>query len=174
MRLAHFAVLPVTVALVLGLEARRAEAHSVPRLYTALTPSALYDPLQGHALLGGGFLLGLGVDPEVDALLVRGDIFAGFSRGGGGATVGFGGALLYRRVVRQAGGWVWTWALGAGAVASGEDDVVNATFGARGELGVRWRGWLGVTAFAIVGPSLGRGPIPVGTPLGLAIELGAP
>jgi hypothetical protein len=154
-----------------------AEAHSIPRLYAALAPSAAYDPLQARALFGGAFLMGLGVDPERDALILRVDLYAGYGREPRGQQplFGVGAAILYRQVLRASHDVVWTWALGPGVIAVGSDDVGAATFGARAELSVRIWGNLAFTAFALSGPTVGTDVrIPWGTPMGLAIELGAP
>jgi hypothetical protein len=154
-----------------------AEAHSIPRLYGALAPSAVYDPLQGRAFVGGGLLLGLGVDPEVDALLLRIDVYASYGNGPRALQPLFGldGALLYRKVWRKRDGVVWTWALGPAVIAAGGDNLGGGTFGVRGELGVRFYGVVGFTAFAIAGPTVGENVrIPWGAPMGLAIDLGLP
>ena len=154
-----------------------AEAHAIPRLYGALSPSAVYDPLQGRAFVGGGLLLGLGVDPEVDALLFRVDVYASYGNEPRALQplFGFGGTLLYRKVWRKRDGIVWTWALGPAALAAAADNVGGGTVGVRGELGVRFYGVMGFTAFAIAGPTVGDNiRIPWGAPMGLAIDLGLP
>jgi len=155
-----------------------AEAHSIPRLYAALAPSAAYDPLQVRALMGGAFLMGLGVDPERDALILRADFYAAYGKEPRGQQplFGVGAAILYRKVLLRASDQVvWTWALGPGVIAAGNDDVGSATFGVRGELSVRIWGNLAFTAFALAGPTVGQDVrIPWGTPMGLAIDLGAP
>lgn len=154
---------------------RVAEAHSVPRLYASLAPAAAYDPVSGCALSGGGLMLGLGVDPEHDALIVRGDFFGAFVRGAP-TSFGFGSAILYRRVFRASEGVIWTWALGGGALVTLADpDLAWAVAGVRGELGVRFGTNVGISAFALAGPSAGRDVrIPWATPLGIMIEVGAP
>jgi hypothetical protein len=120
-------------------------------------------------------LLGLGVDPEHDAFIMRGDAFQAFARGGAGGF-GFGAAIMYRVVFESNHELVWTWAVGLGALMSiNGDDVVWGTAGVRGELSARLWNTVAFTAFAVTGPAAGLGArLPWGTPIGLAIDVGLP
>jgi hypothetical protein len=165
-----FALLFV-VGLALALPGSRARAHAIPRLYASIGPAAAYDPLQGVGFLGGTLLLGLGVDPERDALLVRVELFAAVGRGDG---VGGGAAILYRAVLSSSDSVLVTWALGLGALAFGDEDA-GVTIGARGELSARLGDHVAFTVFVLTGPCVGElARIPWGLPIGAAIELGLP
>lgn len=169
----------VAIALPLGacavLAPRAAEAHSIPRLYTAFTPSVAYDPLNGCMVGGVGFLLGLGVDPERDALLLRADFFGALTAEHG-RGIGVGSAILYRWVFRSKRDIAWTWALGGGGLVAIDDpEAAWAVVGVRGELGVRLAGVVAFSVFAVTGPSAGRDVrVPWATPIGLSMDLGLP
>ncbi len=171
---------PVGLSLVIGsivplLFERDAGAHSIPRLYAELGPATAWDPVSARAFVGGTFALGLGVDPERDALLTRADFYATWRRDGKLASA-TGGSLLYRRVVRSRDGLVWTVAMGPGVlIAVDEPDLDWATIGVRGELGVRFGNSIGLTAFALTGLVVGSDVrVPIGGPLGVMLEIGAP
>jgi hypothetical protein len=166
----------VLVAVGVALAPTTAHAHSVPRLYAAIGPTTAWDPVAAHVFVGGTVLLGFGVDPERDALLIRSDTFGVWSRQGA-PGIATGASILYRIVLRDDRSGVWTLALGPGALGIlGRDDQALdwGVAGVRGELAVRF-GSVRLCAFALTGVTLGRDArLPVGGPVGIAIDLGAP
>lgn len=175
MRRALIGAIAVPLGAMALLAPRAAEAHAIPRLYTAFTPSVTYDPINGCMLGGVGFLLGLGVDPERDALLLRADLFGALTSMHG-RGIGFGSAILYRWVFRSNRDIAWTWALGGGGLVAIDDpDAMWAVVGVRGELGVRLAGVAAFSVFALAGPAAGRDVrVPWATPIGLSVDLGLP
>ncbi|CAN5535988.1 hypothetical protein BH09MYX1_BH09MYX1_41170 [soil metagenome] len=163
-------------ALVLGslVMASSAEAHAIPRFYASLGPSTAYDPWQARAYYGGGFTLGLGVDPERDAMFFRAELFDTVGRDGDHAP-GSSIAALYRHVLLSDRMLLWTWALGGGTTIVDHGDDITVTVGARGEIGARFSGVVAFTAWVVAGPTAGHDArVPWGMPFGIAIDLGLP
>lgn len=110
----------------------RAEAHSVPRPYLSAGPSFGVDPAHATLLYGGTFTLGLGVDPERDAFLLRGQALTNAEGtrkepGPEGLTLG-AATVAYRVYVDPEHFVVPFYTLGVGAGVSARSRRMDALF----------------------------------------------
>lgn len=150
----------------------RAEAHSVPRPYLSAGPAFGADPAHATLLYGGTFTLGLGVDPERDALLFRCQFLTnaeGTRREPGPEGLVLGAATVAYRVFAAPDNFVvpfYTLGLGAGLSARGTK--ILPAFALQPEAGLRF----GKLAALSVQAQL-YAPV-MAVPLTLSLEVGFP
>ncbi len=172
-------VIGILLAVCLG--SGRAAAHAIPRLYVSVGPAAAIEPGRRLGLVGGSLVLGLGVDPEADALLVQG-LFLSSTTDLDTKILPAGeftwGAVLigYRRffpIFEGSGGvrpYCTLWLGGGGAVQGlrGNEQLVSGSLVVSGDLGLR------INTFVTVAVQGSYSAPLVAAPLGLVIQLGLP
>lgn len=150
----------------------RAEAHTIPRPYLSAGPSFGVDPAHATPLFGGSFTLGLGVDPEQDALLLRGQVLTNVegtkSEPGPRGLILGAATVAYRAYVEPDHFVVPFYTLGLGAGVSARGTTIWPAFVLQPELGLRF----GKLAALSVQAQL---YVPVmAVPLTLSLEIGFP
>ncbi len=150
----------------------RAEAHSIPRPYLSAGPSFGADPAHATPLFGGALTLGIGVDPERDAFLLRGQVLTnaeGTKKEPGPEGLVLGAATLaYRVYVDPEHFVVPFYTLGVGAGVSARGTKILPALALQPEVGLRF----GKLAALSVQVQL-YAPV-MAVPLTLSLEIGFP
>ena len=150
----------------------RAEAHGVMRPYLSAGPSFGADPAHSTLLGGGTLTLGVGVDPDRDAFLLRGQVLTnaeGTKREPGPEGLVLGAVTLaYRAYADPAHFVVPFYTLGVGAGLSARGTRLLPAFVLQPEVGLRF----GKLAALSVQAQL-HAPV-MAVPLTLSLEIGFP
>lgn len=157
---------------------REASAHAVPRLYVSVGPVVAIEPARRLPLLGGSLVLGLGVDPERDAVLFRCTLLTSTTAIDRdplpeGELAWAGGFVGYRSVFSRDGAvrpFATLWLGGAGTIqglAGGRHSALPS-LAVAGDLGLRLND---AVTIAIEGTY--SAPVPA-APIAFVLQLGLP